>query len=216
MTELKKYPRTVHLPGSSGKTADDLSMHQMSFVHLSRLGDYVVTEKMDGGNLTMTRDEFFARSLDSGTHHWDTYARRIWAEKRWNIPVGWRVTGESLYARRSVAYDNLSSYFQVFAIFDENDIIIDWDRTESYCHLWGFDLVPVLYRGPDFKAARNAWHEQCNAATSEGYVIRYAGNIESGPELYSKRGKWVRPNHVNTRDDWRHRTDYAKNGLRNA
>ena len=213
MTEEIKYPRTPHLPGSSGKTDDDLSMRQMSFVHLSRLGDYVVTEKMDGGNLTMTRDHFFARSLDSGTHHWDTFARRIWAELRWNIPVGWRVVGESLFARRSVAYDGLSSYFQVFAIFDENNVIIDWDRTECYAALWGFTLVPVLYRGPDFKRARAVWSEVCEAFTSEGYVIRYAGDIQNGPELYSKRGKWVRPNHVNTPDNWRHRTDYEKNGL---
>ena len=59
-----KYPRTFHLPGSPGATADDKIQHDLSWLD----GELVVTEKLDGGNLTFTRDAMYARSVDSGTN----------------------------------------------------------------------------------------------------------------------------------------------------
>jgi len=215
MTELTKYPRTVHLPNSGGKTDDDLTIRDSSYLHLSKMKDFVVTEKMDGGNLTMTRNHFFARSLDSGTHLWDTYARGMWASLRWNIPEGWRVSGESLYARRSVPYDNLEAYYLVYGIWDAEDNLIDWDTTVLAAEAWGFKMVPLLYRGPSFIDAMEAWETVCDPETSEGFVIRNAKMIRAGTlAMYSERAKWVRPNHVQTRDDWRHRTDFEVNGLK--
>jgi hypothetical protein len=45
-----KYPRTFHLPDSPGATADDKIQHDLSWLD----GELVVTEKLDGGNLTFT------------------------------------------------------------------------------------------------------------------------------------------------------------------
>ncbi len=202
------------MPASSGRDPDDYGLTKWGYTTLSTgYEDYVVTEKMDGGNLTMTRDHMFARSLDSGTHPWDTFAKGIWAQNRFNIPVGWRVSGESLYARRSVPYDSLEAYYLVFGMWDENDMFIDWDRVQSYAQAWGFKTVPELYRGPSFKDATKAWDEQRDARTSEGYVIRDAGDFHIST-CNHHMGKWVRRNHVQTSDDWRHRDDFELNGLK--
>ena len=58
-----KYPRTFHLPDSPGATADDRIQHDLSWLD----GELVVTEKMDGGNLTFTRDTavFSARTMSA-------------------------------------------------------------------------------------------------------------------------------------------------------
>ncbi len=52
-----KYPRTPHLPWSSGRSEDDIALD--SNEHLERLEDVVVTEKLDGENTTI----FFRHTL---------------------------------------------------------------------------------------------------------------------------------------------------------
>lgn len=47
-----KYPRTAHLPFSPGATNDDRIMSAADFERLLAMPEFVVTEKMDGGNLT--------------------------------------------------------------------------------------------------------------------------------------------------------------------
>ena len=97
---VEKYPRTLHLPDSPGATNDDRVQRDLSWLD----GELVVTEKLDGGNLTFTRDAMYARSPDSGTQPWDRPAKALWAMTAYRIPDDWRVCGESMWARRSIAY----------------------------------------------------------------------------------------------------------------
>jgi len=210
MSENVKYPRTAHLPSSPGATSDDKFITKAGLEILSSVSDYVTTEKMDGGNVTMTRNHFFARSLDSGTHAWDTPAKALWAQVRFQIPEGWRVSGESLYARRSVGYDSLPGFYMVFGVWDENDDLLDWDFTVEFADELGLPTVPVLYRGDDFTTATTIWAANNNTETSEGFVVRDAGTIPVA-EFKSRVGKFVRAGHVTTSADWRHRDDFALN-----
>ncbi|BEL11586.1 RNA ligase family protein [Actinoplanes sichuanensis] len=201
-----KYPRTFHLPGSPGATADDRVQHDLSWLD----GELVVTEKMDGGNLTFTRDTMFARSVDSGTQPWDRPAKALWAMTAYRIPDQWRVCGESMWARRSVAYHDLPGVFLVFGIWDETNTLLGWDDTVDWARRLELPVVPVLYRGGSLSEACAAWAAQRDGETSEGYVVRAAGRIPA-TEFDRKLLKWVRPDHVRTEASWRHRDDFAVN-----
>lgn len=209
---LIKYPRTPHLPASPGATSDDKWASKETLAHLASGIELVVTEKMDGGNLTWSRDHFHGRSIDSGTHPWDTQARVLWAQKRYDIPEGWRVSGESMYARRSVAYENLPGVYIVFGVWDESNTLLDWDSTVEWAHLLDLPVVPVLYRGNDFEEATSIWGRTHDTETSEGFVVRDAGRI-AYEDFGHKIAKWVRADHVRTAANWRHRDDFAVNGF---
>lgn len=210
--EYIKYPRTMHLPFSLGATNDDKYASPEALSNLSSGIELVVTEKMDGGNLTLGRNAFFARSLDSGTHSWDTKAKALWARIRWDIPEGWRISGESMAARRSVGYENLPDVYLVFGIWDETNTLLDWDTTVEFAELLGLSTVPVLYRGNDYDRALKVWHETKNREISEGFVLRNAGRIPYD-RFPLEVAKWVRDNHVTTAAGWRGRDDWAENGI---
>ena len=207
---LYKYPRTPHLPESLGMTDDDKMASKETLAYLQSGIDLVVTEKMDGGNLTFYRDAFHGRSLDSGTHAWDTRAKQLHAKIAHEIPEGYRISGESMLARRSVSYEGLPGVFIVFGIWDETNTLVSWDETEAYADMLGFPTVPVLYRGTDFKEARKAWGATLNDEISEGFVLRDAGRIEYDA-FNQKIAKFVRANHVRTASNWRNRDDFALN-----
>ena len=205
----RKYPRTYHLPDSPGATSDDRIMPDLGGL----TGELVVTEKMDGGNLTFTRDRMYARSVDSGTHPWDRAGKALWSRVAYEIPPGWRVCGESMWARRSVAYRDLPGVFLVFGLWDETHTLFDWDTTVEWAGLLGLPLVPLLHRGPDLAEARAAWSRQRDVEVSEGFVIRTAGPVPEA-EFGRRVGKWVRAGHVRTGATWRHRDDFAINEFR--
>lgn len=210
MSKLYKYPRTPHLPTSPGATSDDKWSSPAALSHLSSGIELVTTEKMDGGGLSFYRDAFHGRSLDSGTHAWDTQARALWAQVRFDIPEGWRISGESMYARRSVSYDNLPGVFIVFGIWDETNTLLDFDSMTEWAGLLNLPVVPLLYRGTDFVEATTIWSRTHDSDSSEGFVVRDAGRI-AYEDFGNKVSKMVRANHVRTNADWRHRDDFALN-----
>jgi len=206
-----KYPRTPHLPFSEGMTNDDKMAGDETLAYLKSGIELVVTEKLDGGNVSLYPDYFHARSLDSGTHAWDTLAKRVWSQVRFDIPQGWRITGESLQARRSIAYDNLAGPLYVFGIWDETNTLLSFDDMRDFAEILELPVVPVLYRGTSYKNAVKAWSQNLTVENSEGFVIRDSGRIPY--EDFGKRvSKFVRANHVQTEASWRNRDDFALNG----
>ena len=59
-----------------------------------------------------------------------------------SLPAGWRICGENTYGRHSIAYDALPSYFQLFAVYDADDVCLSWDETTQWAERLGVDLVP--------------------------------------------------------------------------
>ncbi len=188
---MATYPRTLHLPDSPGATGDDHVQHDLSWLD----GELVVTEKMDGGALTFTRDTVYARSPGSGTHPWDVPAKALWAMTAYRIPDQWRVCGASMWARRSIAYTDLPGVFLVFGIWDETDTLLGWDDTVDWAERLELPVVPVLYRGVGLSEARAAWSRRRDAATSQGFVVRSAGRIAAADFTHQLLA-WVRPGDV--------------------
>lgn len=212
MVDLYKYPRTPHLPFSKCATSDDKFATKDCLDTLKSGVELVVTEKMDGGNLTFYRDYYHARSLSSGTHAWDTAAKSLWASVRFDIPEGYRISGESMYAQRSVAYDNLDGVFLVFGVWDDSNNLLSWDETEEWCDLLELPHVPVIYRGDSFDDAIKAWDLKYDEEISEGFVVRNAASFHFD-EFSSHIAKFVRADHVRTTADWRNRDDFSVNGF---
>ena len=192
-----KYPRTYHLPFSPAVTDDDRIMG--SYIGFEGY-EVVVTEKMDGENTSWYRDGMHARSLDYEPHPSRDYVKSMWASKVHDIPDNYRICGENLYAKHSIYYPNLNSYFQVFGVWD-GLTCLSWQETLEWTALLGLTLVPVLYMGE--------WDEEyvMNLALrlpkdkSEGLVVRTTAAIHMR-DWPIKVGKFVREGHVQTHGHW--------------
>jgi hypothetical protein len=194
-----KYPRTYHLPWSPGRTKDDRVLENINNFIGKRV---VVSLKMDGENTTLYNDYIHARSLEGNSHPSQTYVRNLHSKIAHDIPAGMRICGENLYAKHSIGYENLESYFYVFSIWNEN-VCLSWPETLEYAELLGLSKVPVFYWNIfDEKTIRDIFARDY-AASHEGYVIRLEESFNYG-DFRKSVAKWVRPNHVaETVHNWR-------------
>jgi predicted kinase len=200
------YPRTPHLPWSPGAASDDVRMRDLSGL-VGR--EVVVTEKLDGENTTLYADGLHARSLDSAHHPSRAWVKALQGRIGHAIPAGWRVCGENMYARHSLAYDDLESWFYGFSVWDGAGRCLDWDRTVEFLRELGVPVPPVLWRGVfDERALRGL---KPDTVRQEGYVVRTVDGF--GADEFGRRvAKWVRPGHVQTDTHWMHAA-VVENGL---
>lgn len=202
-----KYPRTFHLPWSPGATSDDKIHSDLGFFEGQEV---VVTEKMDGENTTIYADgTTHARSMDSAAHPSRSWVRAFAAGVGPNLPDGWRVCGENLYAQHSLAYEDLPSYFLGFSLWNEHNICLSWSDTVDFFAELGIEPVQELYRG--------IWDEEkirglVPGEKREGFVVRLAGSF-SYEDFAQAVAKWVRAGHVQTDQHWMHQ-EVIPNGLR--
>jgi hypothetical protein len=195
-TPYVKYPRTYHLPWSPGKTRDDRALPDATCFEGREV---VVTEKMDGENTTLYPDHLHARSLDSSDHPSRSWVKGYHAKIAYQIPRGWRVCGENLFAVHSIQYSALPSYFLAFSIWDEFNHCLSWSDTLEWCELLGVDLVPTIYRGI---WSEDSVRELAFPGCCEGYVVRLADGFPYG-EFRKSVAKYVRAGHVQTSHHWR-------------
>lgn len=209
-----KYPRTPHLPWSPGVQSDDKKLSDVS--HFEGKTVYI-TEKLDGENTTMYRDHIHARSIDSSTNFTRSWVQQFHASIAHNIPEGWRIVGENVWAEHSIRYENLESYFYPFAVYDEKNYCLSYKdmlvflRTELYKDLpnkWKIPTTPkVLYRNVFDAIAIEAI--AINPDTTEGYVLRTEDGFHY-EDFQLHVAKYVRKGHVQTDQHW------LKNAKRNG
>ena len=171
-----KYPRTVHCPWSGGATDDDrtLTDAEMSSTALANSDDVVVTEKRDGENANLYSDHYHARSLDSRHHPSRNWVKRLHGRVKHDIPDGYCICGENMYAEHTIRYEDLDDYFEVFSVWDETLSCLSWDETLEWCDLLGLKPVPVLYRGPYDEQKLRELADDLDPDIQEGYVVRTA------------------------------------------
>lgn len=228
----RKYPKTPHLPNSPGRHGDD-TVIDLRALEALLAKPIIITEKMDGENTTFYTDYVHARSLDSMGHSSQDYVKRIHSEVAHEIPRGWRVVGENMYAKHSIHYDDLKSYFLVFAIFDEHDVLLSWPEVREWAELLGLATVPEISAGgiwggcgleTDVDDLFRAWlgyvHElndydslSPQRRESEGFVVRNMERV--APDAFRRNvAKYVREGHVQTiQHGWKYRNDYDVNAL---
>lgn len=199
-----KHPRTPHLPWSLGASADDIEL-----VDLSSFKDreVVVSEKLDGESTTIgrTKEGYYshARSLDSGYHPTRAYVRKLTGRIGWELPLGWRVSGENLYAEHAIHYNSLLDYFLVYGIANEQNIYLSWDEMQEWCGLLNLQSVPLLWRGVwDEEAIKACFSgKSLCGGEQEGYVVRLSERIPYrmwGQDV----AKFVRKGHVAGNEHW--------------
>lgn len=209
-----KYPRTPHLPGSPGFTADDVRATRIALPLLT--SEVIVTEKLDGENTALARAFIHARSGDSSTSHPARhYAAGFWGKIAHLIPPNVIFFGENLYAQHAIRYTALPDYLILFGVLHIPTLTMySWDQVCTLAATLGLPVVPVLYRGN--------WNEQaiqaCYTGKSglggeqEGYVVRctHAYALDAHGE---HTAKWVRAAHVATGSKHWSQAPLRKNGL---
>ena len=167
----------------------------------------LITEKMDGENTTLYCDYMHARSLDSRHHSSRDWVKRFQSEIGHNIPDRWRFCGENLFAKHSISYDNLDSYFYGFSIWDENNICLDTETTKEWFELLGIQHVPIISH---YYSICNEWDfyiydlaEEVVKQGKEGIVIRNRDSFHFD-DFKTNVAKYVRANHVTTDKHWAH------------
>lgn len=210
-TDYVKYPRTHHLPWSEGINDDDRIMNSLDSFKNRRV---IVTEKKDGENTSLYNDYFHARSIDSKNHPSRNWCKNFWSTIRSEIPKGWRICGENLYAKHSIEYLNLKSFFYGFSIWNDKNICLSWDETQEWFQLLNITSVPVLYDGIFDENIIKKLYNNSQWNTMEGYVLRTADEILY-KDFKNKFGKFVRANHVQTIKHWMHGQPIIQNKLSN-
>jgi hypothetical protein len=224
----EKFPKIKHLPFSMSSTSDDVWLDSTISFWDEKV---VVAEKIDGECTTMTRESCYARSPDSKNSHHPSrsYVKQLHAAIKQEIPEGWRICGEGTYAKHSIYYDGLPSYYLVFGVFDDKDVYLSWDQVEEWAKLLGFPTVPVLYKGiyndELEKKLMSFWPfaSLLGAPEAEGFVVRktsaiYPGWSHAYPDCDcgecnfgddsattswdNSISKFVRPSHVKTDKHW--------------
>jgi len=210
-----KYPRSFHLPWSPGGTSDDKRLRDVSAL----VGvPIVITEKLDGSNLTYTSKSVFSRShAGPPAHPSFDLAKATHGRIRHQISEGISIFCEYCYAVHSIEYEELPSTSFVFGVRDDaRDVWWDWDMVAAQAAELGLPTVPVLFRGvletaKELEALTVALASKRSAfgRDREGVVARVAGEFP-GASFGRSLGKWVRKDHVQTDDHWMHQAIRAQ------
>lgn len=200
-TNRVKYPRTFHCPWSPGIHDDDRVISSMDNFIGRRV---IVHEKLDGENTTMYNDYLHARSIDGRHHPSRDWVKNFHGQIAHEIPEDWRINVENLYAKHSIAYNNLKSYIYGFHVWNELNSCLSWDDDLIWFELLGIEPCPVIYDGIyDEKIIRGLYNEKTDWETREGYVIRIADGFHYS-EFHHCVAKYVRAKHVQTTKHWMH------------
>lgn len=219
-----KYPRTMNFAWSESNSSDDVWWKDSTRLAGKQV---VVTEKMDGECTSIYPDgHIHARSIDTQHHPSRSWVKQLAGQIAHEIPQGWRICGENVYAYHSIFYTELPSYFLVYGVYD-GDRCLSWADTEEICSLLGLHTVPVIYKGLwDEKTVRELWTgtgayptyegkdgfgllrpkfpDDFSPCVAEGYVVRIADHFQYA-DFAKSVAKYVRANHVKTDSHWMER-----------
>jgi hypothetical protein len=191
-----KYPRTMHLPWSPGLTKDDRKLEDVSCFDGKEV---VVTLKMDGENTTLYSNYIHARSVNGyDSHASHKWAKILQAKIGHDIPPGFRLCMENVYAKHSIMYKDLESYMYLFSMWTPENVCLSWDETKEYAALLDLTVVPEIYRGSFSQLAISQAFEPYRPE-HEGYVVRITDSFHY-KDFHRSLAKWVRANHVQPDD----------------
>lgn len=218
-------PSMKHLPWSQEEARQQkwLTTKEAEEMLDGERGKLVITEKMDGANACITSDKVYARSHSGEPHRdeWDYLKKRHREELMHQIGDNVAVFGEYLYARHSIKYEDLPSYFLVFGVY-YNGVWCDWSTVKTVADKLGLETVPVIDTVVrDDKntqeiiesVAREPEGESHYGRVREGYTVRDQEGFHID-KLTDNMAKCVRENHVQTDElHWRKGNEVETNDL---
>lgn len=194
-----KYPRTYHLPTSPGIFSDDKVLKSISHLIGRRV---VYTEKLDGECTSMTNKATHARSETSSHHPSQSWVKQLHARIKNDIPEGIQIVGENMYAKHSILYDRLTTFFYAFAVIDlQRKEFLSFNETTDICFSLDLEYVPLIDIGtfnPQFEPLAHSNFGN----VAEGYVVRTADSFPI-EDFGQNVAKFVRKNHVNSDEHWK-------------
>lgn len=192
-----KYPRSYHCPWSENHNSDDKVQWDMSGFEGREV---VVTEKLDGECTSMSSTFIHARSIDGRSHWSRDWVKNFHSQIAHDIPPDHRICGENMFAKHSILYENLETYFYGFSMWNNLECL-SWNETLEWFELLGITPVPTLYQGPyDETLIKSLWNNN-NWENSEGYTIRIADSFQYR-DFSKNLVKFVRKNHIQTINHW--------------
>jgi hypothetical protein len=195
-----KYPKTLHFSFSENLQNDDRKLPSDD-IFVDKI--IVCSEKIDGECTGMTSETCHARSLDSRDHPSRHWIKGLHGSIQTLIPKNIKIFGEMTFAKHSIFYDRLTTYFYVFSVW-EGEICLPWDETKNFCKNLGLETVPELYVGPwNLAKVQACWSgKSAFGDEQEGYVVR---NFAAFPlsEFERNMAKFVRKAHVRTDEFWK-------------
>ena len=197
-----RHARIFHLSWSGGLARDDRVLHDLSRLEGTEV---VATVKLDGENTSFYRDGLHARSLEFVPRVDRGELRALHASIAHEIPDGWRICGENMWAAHSCYYENLKSIFYVHSIWRSATSCLSWDETCEWAALLDLPVVPEIYRGPwNEDVLRSLHRPEHNGDPCEGYVVRVTSSFEHdlNAEALQHLAKYVRAGHVQTQAHW--------------
>jgi hypothetical protein len=204
-----KYPRTPHLPQSPGGTRDDRRLADLDSLRGRAL---VLTEKLDGSNVCLQADACYARSHGQAPTHpsFDAF-KAFHARVKDRIGADLQIFGEWLYAKHSIHYTALTSYFMLFGVRDMSKMRwASWAEVELWAEELGVPTAPVLFKADpsvSLEALIRKFGTDGDPVSKmggerEGFVVRWADEF-ADEDFERAVAKFVRADHVQTPHHWK-------------
>ncbi|WP_367646929.1 RNA ligase family protein [Ruegeria arenilitoris] len=178
---------------------------------LLNAAEVIFTEKMDGENTTIHCDGCHPRSLDARYHPSRDWIKAFAAGVSPLLSPDERIVGEYLFARHSIAYSRLPTYFLGFA-YVKGNVVQSWDATLLRFAELGISPVPVLFRGQFSEKSIADVISNLDLSTQEGFVVRTTAAYAE-EAMPTHLAKYVREGHVQSETHWMN-AELVKNGLR--
>lgn len=209
-----KYPSTPYLPFSPQWQFPESSKDDNSYlenVDCFLNAPIVITIKMDGSNIQMTKELIAARNGTVANHKSFDYLKSLHAQKyNYLIPDNIEVFGEWLYTKHSIHYTeklSIPNYLQIFGIYDMKlKMWGSWNDVENMSNILGVPTVPMIKK-IKYKEEWELINDISFIAQDvikqghEGVVIRIDYPFHYG-QFSDHVAKYVRPNHVQTDKHW--------------
>lgn len=214
---MSKYPRTPHLPWSPGLTNSERVHPNPRTLAECPL---VITEKLDGSNVCLTRDNVFARSHNGPPTHESFDWLKAWhGASRYAIPGELEIFCEYTYAVHSIQYDALPSYLHVIGVRGWGEWL-SWHDTIGVGYMLGLPTVPELLMMNVFGDVEEVKEVSLKllkrnsvfGGQREGVVVRTQRSFVDTTFQYAI-GKVVRADHVQTDEHWTNKAVERQNLL---
>lgn len=155
-------------------------------------------------NSSIYKNYFHARSLTDDSHASRDWLKNFASGFQYDIPDGWRVCGENLFAEHSIHYKNLKTYFYGFAIWNERNICLSWNDTLEWFGLLGIEPVPIIYQGIyNEEIIKKLYKPMFENNEMEGWVIRLQNEFNFN-NFRRSVAKYVRKDHIrNVKHHWK-------------